>query len=284
MISHEKLTELYAAMVKCRMIAERTEALAKVGAIPRSWTMEGGNEAALAGMTGDLGRGDVLSAPGNRWVAALAVGVSIEGLLGSRKGRGGAGTGTRNGAAGTSVAEAMKAAKAHKDAKDGKIVLVYLTDPDLTDSAGALVKRMKRAVADNLPVVFVCHFASRALREKFDAAHRRPKGAPEALAFGMPRITVDAGDVLAVYRVASESIGRARGVRGPTLIECVDHALLFPESAVRDEGSTDPMRVMQEHLGKKKIPADALRKVEGRVRRKVHAALGVIERKRTADR
>ena len=279
MISHEKLTELYAAMVQCRMIAERTGALAKAGAIPRSWTMDCGNEAALAGMTGDLERGDVLSAPGNRWVAALAVGVSLEGLLGSRKGRGGAGTGTwtRNGAAGISVAEAMKAAKAHKDAKDGKIVLVYWTDPNLTDSAGALGKRMKRAVADNLPVVFVCHFASRTLREEFDAAHRRPKGAPEALAFGMPRITVDAGDVLAVYRVASESIGRARGVRGPTLIECVDHALLFPEGAVRDESAADPMRVMQEHLGKKKIPADALRKVEGRVRRKVHAAFGALE-------
>jgi TPP-dependent pyruvate/acetoin dehydrogenase alpha subunit len=284
LISHEKLTELYAAMVKCRMIAERTAALAKAGAIPRGWTMEGGDEAALAGITGDLGRGDVLSAPGNRWVSALAVGVSLEDLLAragsSRNGHGGSGTGS----GGTSVGEAMKAAKAHKAAKDGKIVLVYLNDPDLTDSAGAIVNRMQRAVAENLPVVFVSHFASRTLREEFDAAQRGPKGAPEALAFGMPRITVDAGDVLAVYRVASESIGRARGVRGPTLIECVDHALLFPEGTVHEEGLTDPMRVMQEHLGKKKIPADALRKVQARVRRKVHAAFGALERKRTADR
>jgi 2-oxoisovalerate dehydrogenase E1 component len=275
LISHEKLTELYAAMVKCRMIADRTAALAKAGAIPRGWRMQGGDEAALAGITGDLRRGDVLSAPGNRWVSALAVGVSLEGLTGSRNGRGGAGPGA--GAAGISFAEAMKAAKAHKAAKDGRIVLVYWTDPDLVDSAATLVRRMKRAVAENLPIVFVCHFASRVLREQFDLTQRGPKGAPEAMAFGMPRITVDAGDVLAVYRVASESIGRARGVRGPTLIECVDHALLFPEGAVRDEGTTDPMRVMQEHLGKKKIPADAVRRAEGRVRRKVHAAFATVE-------
>lgn len=271
MISHEKLTDLYAAMVQCRMIAERTAALAKAGAIPRGWTMEDSSEAALAGMTGDLARGDVLSAPGNRWVAALAMGASLAGLAAdastSRRNGGPAGVG------GISLADAVAAAKAHKAAKNGKIVQVYLTDPDL-DSAGTLAKRMQRAVTDNLPIVFVCHFTSSKLREAFDAAQLGPKGAPEALAFGMPRITVDAGDVLAVYRVASESIARARGLRGPTLIECVDHGLLFPEVTGRDESSADPIRVMQEHLGKKKIPADALRKVEARVRRKVNAAFG----------
>ncbi len=272
MISHEKLTDLYAAMVQCRMIAERTAALAKAGAIPRGWTMDGGSEAAQAGMTGDLARGDVLCAPGDRWVAALAVGASLQKVVadaGSSPKRGrGAGTGS----AGISVGEAMKSAVAHKAAKNEKIVLVYLTDPDL-DSAGTLAKRLQRAATDNLPVVFVCHFTSRKPREAFDSAQLGPKGAPEALAFGMPRITVDAGDVLAVYRVASESVARARGLRGPTLIECVDHGLLFAESAVRDERG-DPIAAMQAHLAKKKVPADAVRKVEARVRRRVNGAFG----------
>ena len=35
-----------------------------------------------------------------------------------------------------------------------------------------------------------------------------------------PVITVDGSDAVAVYRVASESINRARMGRGPTLIEC----------------------------------------------------------------
>jgi len=278
LISHEQLTALYAAMVKCRMIAERTAALAKAGAIPRGWTMDGGSEAALAGITGALRRGDVLSAPGSRWVAALAAGVSLEGLLvGSRNGNGSARGGARTGSVGISLAKAMKVAKEHKAAKDEKIALVYRTDPALVDAAGTLVRHMEQAVTDRLPMVFVCHFASRALRETFDATQRGPKGAPEALAFGMPRITVDAGDALAVYRVASESIGRARGLRGPTLIQCVNHALLVPEGTMQAEDTNDPLAAMRAHLAKRKIPADVVRKAESRVRRKVNGAFGTIE-------
>jgi 2-oxoisovalerate dehydrogenase E1 component alpha subunit len=40
-----------------------------------------------------------------------------------------------------------------------------------------------------------------------------------AAGYGMPGQSVDGGDVLAVYRAASEAVARARGGGGPTLLE-----------------------------------------------------------------
>jgi len=46
-----------------------------------------------------------------------------------------------------------------------------------------------------------------------------------ALRCGVPGISVDAQDAVAIYRVAQESIGRARAGGGAALIECVPFVL-----------------------------------------------------------
>ena len=59
-----------------------------------------------------------------------------------------------------------------------------------------------------------------------------------------PVITVDANDVVAIYRVAQESIARARD-GGPTLIACVPYAA---------EGmSASPIANMERYLAGKKL-------------------------------
>ena len=50
---------------------------------------------------------------------------------------------------------------------------------------------------------------------------------------GVPIIPVDGGDVVAVYRVATESITHARKGNGPTLIDCI-----FEPSEARDPSGT----------------------------------------------
>ena len=44
--------------------------------------------------------------------------------------------------------------------------------------------------------------------------------ADKAVGYGMPGVTVDGQDVLAVYDVVKEAVERARNGDGPTLIEC----------------------------------------------------------------
>jgi pyruvate dehydrogenase E1 component alpha subunit len=45
--------------------------------------------------------------------------------------------------------------------------------------------------------------------------------ADRAAAYGIPGITVDGNDVMAVYEVVSEAVARARKGDGPSLIECI---------------------------------------------------------------
>lgn len=46
-----------------------------------------------------------------------------------------------------------------------------------------------------------------------------------AAAYGVPGVTVDGNDVLAVYHVAQELIARARRGDGPSLLECMTYRL-----------------------------------------------------------
>ena len=47
--------------------------------------------------------------------------------------------------------------------------------------------------------------------------------ADRGLGYGIPGVTVDGNDVVAVYEAAEEAVKRARSGGGPTLIECVTY-------------------------------------------------------------
>jgi hypothetical protein len=69
---------------------------------------------------------------------------------------------------------------------------------------------------------------------------------PPAEVFGsIPVIRVDAADTVAVYRVAHESICRARDGGGPTIMECAP----WPS---KDEGE-DPLTKLEHYLAAKKL-------------------------------
>jgi pyruvate dehydrogenase E1 component alpha subunit len=64
-------------------------------------------------------------------------------------------------------------------------------------------------------------------------------------------IPVDKTDVVAIYRVASEAIDKARRGAGPTLIQCVPFLLRKNSSTNHD--SQDPIRYMEYYLRKKNL-------------------------------
>ena len=57
-------------------------------------------------------------------------------------------------------------------------------------------------------------------------------------------IPVDGADVVAVYRVATESISHARRGNGPTLIDCLPYC-------IEGEPKDDPLRKMEVYLSHK---------------------------------
>jgi TPP-dependent pyruvate/acetoin dehydrogenase alpha subunit len=277
-------------MVKSRLIAERITELAQQGKLPQDWEIGAGSEATLAGVTADLRPEDTLSAPGNRLLWSLVDGISLESILGSVSAplngnghsvarRNGKVSASRNGSLSLApdwehidFSAAVQAAKAYKAAKDGRIALAYCKDSSNSDVSG---KQLEFISCHNLPLVLLRYFSLPDLRESFPSRRESRNGSVEALAFGVPRIAVDARDVLAVYRVASESISRARQGRGPTLIECVDHGLPADSGNIdrNQSAATDPVRAMASYLGKKRILTASLKQqIESQFCREIDAA------------
>jgi len=100
------------------------------------------------------------------------------------------------------------------------------------------------AAAERLPIIFVGRrlFANAGATGGSELRDR-------ASAYGIPGISVDGNDVVAMWRVSQESIHRARGGAGPTLID----AQLLPLNAGANgkPDANDPLHRMQHYLEKR---------------------------------
>ena len=208
MISKEKLIELYSAMVKCRAAAEH-------GAKAHGATIDNAEirpvaEAVLAGVVLDLARGDLLlhASLGANPKGAVRSPLQHLYLALAKNGQSKRAKAESNGSA--ALASACAAAR-HQKAKRTTAITVAFCD-GAPIPAAAWRKILRSAGRHNLPVLFVCPSQS------LHASHHSRIAEAEARLHGVPVITVDGHDVVAVYRVASESIARARQRSGPTLI------------------------------------------------------------------
>jgi pyruvate dehydrogenase E1 component alpha subunit len=71
-----------------------------------------------------------------------------------------------------------------------------------------------------LPLILVCENNQYGANNAVDVQRPLPDVSVHAAAYGIPGVTVDGNDVLAVYEAAQEAVERARRGEGPTLIEC----------------------------------------------------------------
>jgi pyruvate dehydrogenase E1 component alpha subunit len=210
LIPNQKLLALYALMLKSRLLAERQISLGK----ERDFEQTLGHEASVAGVAIDLNPEDVVLTSPRSLLPGFIKGVPLDSLF----------PGVRlqdlpawNVLARTSgVADLLH--RATRVALDGKvrsieqIVTVFCEDDAHNDESWQ--ETLTFAGERNLPILFVSLEAAGSDRSV------RANGRIKDKAFGVPAITVDGNDAVAVYRVASESISRARLGRGPTLIDC----------------------------------------------------------------
>jgi len=233
LISDEKLLDLYRAMLKCRMLREhftvrRPNSISK----DRMSALENGagREASAAGVILALLEGDtIIPVPGDQG-PCLVKGVSPEAIFSFlRTGRAPAAYGKANviRPASTFAArfEAASAiAQENRRARNGKIVVLFL-GPEEAQS-GHWQKSLRLAVSRRLPVILVSTVADSA--KDISTGCHKP---------GLPPMTVDEHDVVAVYRVTSEAIAHARRGNGPTLIDCRPFLLSRQKKARPDSGS-----------------------------------------------
>lgn len=225
LISDEKFRQLYALALGLR----------------HSGSPAGG-EAALAGIAADLRSGDLLLAaePG---ALAPVLCQHVPNLIRPAS----------HADAGERLIEALSTALVARLRKSGNIAVILAQDLLRDSDSAQLLLGEAHRIADSarLPVLFVEH------EDADTAPSRRSRANGKALGYQMPRIPVDAHDVIAMYRVAHESIARAREGSGPTRILCVE----APASQANGlkNSSADAIASLEHWLEARGLPAKAWR-------------------------
>lgn len=207
LISDEKFRELYLALLQCSLLDERL----RTQACYEPWT---GHLAGAAGVSACLRAHDTV-APTPRGVIAryLHQGLFDFGMCKSAP------------TSASHLAMAKGEALRHKLENLGHIVVVYAA----TGEPDAMRAVFHAAERQTLPVLYVLESST----------------ALEKICGNVPVIRVDATDTVAVYRVAHESVSRARDGGGPTIIECV----MWPGEG----GDEDPLVKLENYLAAKKL-------------------------------
>ena len=122
-----------------------------------------------------------------------------------------------NGVVGASIPIATGAALALKMKKRKDIVLTFFGDGAANE--GTFYESLNMAAIWKLPEVFICKNNMYAMSSSVSKFVPTQNISDRAAAFGIPGITVDGMDVIAIYEVVKEATKRAREGKGPTLIE-----------------------------------------------------------------
>ena len=117
---------------------------------------------------------------------------------------------------------------------------------DGATSEGEFHEGVNLAAVMNAPAVFVCNNNQWAISTPLEAQTRAESLADKAVGYGIPGVTVDGLDVLAVYGAAREAVERARSGDGPTLIECVHYRAAPHATADDPRAYIDLARVEEE--------------------------------------
>jgi len=205
LISNARLKQIYATMLKCRMFEEKSRIALDKQHSAENFKAAIGHEAALVGVALELTKGDAIFSPQIEFVSKLVQGAAIKAVLGDA-----IKTPTPNFDA--SLQLTLQAARDFKKKKSKKIALAYADDHSA--KIDGWQQAMKTAGELRLPMIFV--HQSDLFRNSVATATNNQNA-------GLPTITVDGNDAVAVYRVAQESMHRARSRSGPVLIECLTY-------------------------------------------------------------
>jgi len=139
--------------------------------------------------------------------------------------------------------------------QDG-VSLAYCGDG--STSEGNFHESLNIAAAMKLPAIFVIENNQYAYSTPVRLQSAVKEYSVKAQAYGMPGVTVDGTDVLAVYDATSEAVARARAGEGPSLIEGVtmrmhghaehDPADYVPREMLEDWQKRDPVLLFENVL------------------------------------
>jgi len=234
-ISKDLKLKMYFTMNLVRRFEQRSMELFKNGKFPGWIHVSIGQEASATGACLALNRDDYIAPTHRGHGQCLAKGMDPKDMMaelygkktGCCMGRGGSmhmadiSKGILCGIAilGGGLPFAAGVAMSAKLRKTGQVVLGFFGEG--ASNEGVVHETMNLAALWNLPIIFFCEsnqyaeLSHRDFHLKVDTIAKRGEG------YGMPGITVDGNDVMAVYTETVKAVERAREGKGPTLIDSI---------------------------------------------------------------
>lgn len=255
LVPNKKLRQIYTAMVEARLLDEHVAKLQRKSKTRQRMHSTFGQEACRVATAIELNPDDLVSDAGINATMELISGAALRPLLRSVAGFI---SGTQSGTplakepvakrqlpwiddADDRLKVALGAALALKIRKQNNIVVAYIRHAELPERSWKQVLALASGL--NLPIIFVV------LPQSDSKEAKSTNICVKARSAGIPGIPVHINDAVALYRVAQESIGRARGGDGPVLIECIS----LRSAGQRSREIDDPILHMENFMMERKV-------------------------------
>ena len=287
----ELLESMLRSMLLIRTFELEVNQLFLKGLMPGTIHLSHGQEAVPVGVCSALNLDDFITLTHRGHGQALAKGVSPESLMaelfgketGCCRGRGGSlhvgdvkvGALPAVAIVGASSPIAAGMAFAFKQHHEKRVVANFFGDGAVNE--GDWHEAVNIAAVWKLPVVLVCENNLYGVSTHITDVMLNERISERAAGYGIPGVTVNGNDVLAVHDAARAAIERARDGGGPTLVECLtyrrgghkrdDPATYRPQEEVAAWLATDPIEQFKPLLiADQRIGAERVASIEAEVK------------------
>lgn len=233
-LDKNKYADFYISMLRIRRFEETAIDVFSAGKIPGFIHSYIGEEAIASGVCGALEPGDLITGTHRGHGHCLAKGMKMDRMMaelygkatGYNKGKGGSmhiadfscGVLGCNGIVAGGIGLATGAAWGNQLQANSRVVACFFGDGAM--NRGSFHEAVNMASIWSLPVVYVVEANGWGISFSTHNAINLVDLSERAKAYGIPGVSVDGYDVMAVYEAAQVAIDRARRGEGPSMVVC----------------------------------------------------------------
>jgi TPP-dependent pyruvate/acetoin dehydrogenase alpha subunit len=292
----KRLVDLYRTMVRIRTFEQTALEAHKAGEIPGPLHVSIGQEGVAAGVCINLRKDDRLTSNHRGHGHAIAKGADPARMMAELYGRatgycGGKGGSMHiadfsvgmlgaNGVVAGGIPIACGAAQGLKLLKSDAIVACLFGDGAV--NRGPFLEGLNWSALYRLPVLFVCEDNGVAAFTRADSVTAGAGAGPRAAACGVPAVSVDGNDVIAVDEAVAAAVARVRRGQGPQFVHArtyrlmghtsTDAAAWRPASEVEAAHAQEPIARLAGVLAERGVAAESLAAISAQSADEIGAA------------
>lgn len=298
-LPRHELIQLYRKMLLLRRFETAAQMACRKGETPGFLHLYIGEEAVAVGVCAHLAEADWITSTHRGHGHALAKGMPPRVLMaelfgkaaGCCGGRGGTmhlydrGVGLfgTNGIVAAGIGHATGVGISAKISGTREVGVAFFGDGAVNH--GGFHEAINFAAVQKAQTVFVCENNLYATATPLSMTTLNTDVASKAASYGIPGVTVDGNDVMAVHRVAGEAIERARRGEGPSLIEARTYRLVGhhegdpvvgtyrTQAEIDAWAKRDPIKSFRELLIDSSVSSSELDAIDGMIEKEVEDAL-----------